>query len=69
MNIYVLQDDRVGYELLYVENDNISCKEFQELCKELANQYGKDIYVIRDQLIKRGFSVANIKCVYTIKKD
>lgn len=66
MNIYILEDKRVGVQVLYNESDAISCLEFKELCDTLVKEFGNDIFILKEELIARGFKVAQIKCVYSI---
>ena len=67
MNLYILYDKNAGQEIVYTENDNISCKEFEELMGLLIEENGEDIFILKEELIKRGFKPVKIKCFYNIR--
>lgn len=67
MNLYILYDKNAGQEIVYTENDNISCKEFEELMDLLIEENGEDIFILKEELVKRGFKPIRIKCFYNIR--
>lgn len=47
----------------------MTCREFQDLVKELAKQYGDDVYILKEVLMDQyGFKKASIQCIHTTKK-
>lgn len=67
MNLYILYDKNIGQEIVYTENDNISCKEFKELMDMLVKDKGQNIFILKEELVKRGFKPVKIKCFYNIR--
>lgn len=69
MEIYIIQDKVVGYQIMTNETQNISCLEFTKLCDAIIQQYGKDLFILKEELEKRGFTTTTIECIYTIKRN
>ncbi|CEQ01691.1 Uncharacterised protein [[Clostridium] sordellii] len=49
VNIYLISQKGMGYELTISDNP-VSYEEFKRICDIIVNEYGNDLFIVREKL-------------------